>query len=362
MMGHHAIVRVGNRAPAKCGRPNLSKWCCALFAMVIGSLSLSAENGEAGTPYQNMPRIAPPGVQIDHYLKVPASARGPSIDPAKGYRTQDLGRGLYMITDNMYQSMLLVFESGVVLIDAPPSYATHIAAAIAEVTPLPITHMIYSHSHIDHIGGASGIPGEPIVIAQRETKRLLEEANDAHRPIPNVVFDQQYTLRVGTQVLQLSYHGYGHAPGNIYIYAPAQQVLMVVDVISPGWMPYRSLSLSRDIPGLFRQVDEIAKMPFNTLVGGHVARVGNRNDVLMQAQYMRDLSAAAKQSLNYTSFGFVVDPADHENPWALADNYMDRATIGCVNTMTDKWATRLAGFDAYIWEHCIAMEESQRAD
>jgi hypothetical protein len=30
--------------------------------------------------------------------------------------------------------------------------------------------------------------------------------------------------------------------------------------------------------------------------------------------------------------------------------------------MTDKWETRLAGFDAYIWEHCIAMEESLRAD
>jgi hypothetical protein len=30
--------------------------------------------------------------------------------------------------------------------------------------------------------------------------------------------------------------------------------------------------------------------------------------------------------------------------------------------MTDKWATRLAGFDAYVWEHCIEMEESLRAD
>jgi hypothetical protein len=30
--------------------------------------------------------------------------------------------------------------------------------------------------------------------------------------------------------------------------------------------------------------------------------------------------------------------------------------------MSDKWAGRLAGFDAYIWEHCIAMEESLRAD
>jgi hypothetical protein len=113
---------------------------------------------------------------------------------------------------------------------------------------------------------------------------------------------------------------------------------------------------------LFRQVDEIAKMPFNTLVGGHVARIGDRQDVLVQAQYMHDLAAAARQSLRDTSFGFTVDPLDHANPWAVADNYMDRATIECVNTMTDKWANRLAAFDAYIWDHCFAMEESLRAD
>ena len=103
-------------------------------------------------------------------------------------------------------------------------------------------------------------------------------------------------------------------------------------------------------------------MPFDTFVGGHVSRVGDRHDVLVQAQYLHDLAAAAKKSLGDTNFGFTVDPADGTNPWALADNYMDRVTIECVNTMTDKWETRLAGFDAYIWEHCIAMEESLRAD
>lgn len=334
----------------------------ALLAMLAGTAAWSAAPGEAGLPYPNMPRIAPPGIQIDHYLPVPATARGPRIDPARGYRTQDLGNGLYFVTDNMYQSLFLVYENGVVVIDAPPTYAIHIPAAIAEVTSLPITHLIYSHSHIDHIGGASGMPGHPIIIAQRETKRLLDEAHDPNRPSPTVVFDTQYTLRVGSQVLQLSYHGYGHSPGNITICAPAQQVLMVVDVVLPGWMLYRSLSLSRDIPGLFRQVDEIAKMPFQTFVGGHVARVGDRKDVLVQQEYLHDLSTAATTSLSVTNFGFVVDPADRSNPWALADSYMDRATIGCVNAMTDKWAKRLAGFDAFIWEHCIAIEESLRAD
>ncbi len=63
-----------------------------------------------------------------------------------------LGDGLYMITDNAYQSMFLVYEDGVVVVDAPPPFAQHTRSAIAEVTNKPITHVISSHSHIDHIG------------------------------------------------------------------------------------------------------------------------------------------------------------------------------------------------------------------
>jgi len=81
----------------------------------------SREQGSAGEPYPLMPSIAPIGVRIGKYMDVPASAQGPPIDPAKGYRVQDLGSGLYMITDNTYQSMVLVYDRGVVVIDAPPS-------------------------------------------------------------------------------------------------------------------------------------------------------------------------------------------------------------------------------------------------
>src|SRR6266702_4072710 len=56
--------------------------------------------GAPGDPYSNMPEIAPLGVRIGHHLDVPEASKGPAIDPAKGYRIQDLGQGLYMVTDN----------------------------------------------------------------------------------------------------------------------------------------------------------------------------------------------------------------------------------------------------------------------
>jgi hypothetical protein len=62
------------------------------------------------------------------------SAQGLVIDPAKGFRLQDLGSGLHMVADNAYQSMLLVYDSGAVVIDAPPTYLAHNPQAIAEVS------------------------------------------------------------------------------------------------------------------------------------------------------------------------------------------------------------------------------------
>src|SRR6478672_4347248 len=319
--------------------------------------------GTPGVPYANMPAIAPIGVSVDKYLDVPDSAKGPSVDQVKGYRTQKLGDGLYMITDGAYQSMFMTYEDGVVVVDAPPSYASHIPAAIAEVTNKPITHLVYSHYHVDHIAGAMSLGARPIIIAQKETNRILARDNDPNRPLATVTFDDQYRLSVGSQVLELSYHGNAHAPGNIFIYAPKQRTLMVVDVVFPGWMPWRRLAVAQDIPEVFLQVKEISHWDFDTFVGGHVARTGTHADVATQLAFMEDLKAAAEEALKATKPGEGLDPVDRiNNPWAGFDNYIDRVALACVNTLAPKWSTKLAAYDVYIWDQCFAMEQSLRID
>jgi glyoxylase-like metal-dependent hydrolase (beta-lactamase superfamily II) len=321
-----------------------------------------SEPGAVGADYPLMPSIAPIGVRTAKYLDVPASAQGPEIDAAKGYRLQDFGDGLYMVTDNAYQSMFLVYERGVVVIDAPPGYAARLPQALREVTDKPVTHLIYSHSHADHIGGAKNLGGNPVVIAHEETLRLLKRAADPNRPLPTVTFSDKYTLRVGKKVLELSYHGNAHEPGNIFIYAPAQKVLMVVDVVFPGWMPWRRFAVAQDIPGYFAQVEEIRTMDWETIVGGHVARTGTRRDVDVQAEFNRDVKQAAGAALAATKPGVGLNPLDISNPWAGFDNYIDRVAGQCVNALAPKWSGRLAAFDVYIWDQCYAMEQSLRIE
>lgn len=337
---------------------------CIFTLSVVSVVAQEPRAGAAGRPYANMPLIAPIGERIEKYITVNESAKGPAVDPKKGYRIQELGKGLYMITDNAYQSMFMVYETGVVVVDAPPPFQQHILKAIAEVTDKPITHMIYSHSHIDHIGGTKSLnlnKGIPI-IAQEETRRLLLRANDTNRPVPTITFKDKYVLRVGSQTLELSYPGNAHEPGNILIYAPAQKTLMVVDVIFPGWMPWRRFALAQDIPGYFSLVEQINKMGWNILIPGHVQRVGTHADVALQLEFMNDLRNTARKALASTKMGEGLNVSYGENAWAVFDDYIDRVVIQCVNELTPKWSTKLAAFDVFIWDQCYAMEQSLRID
>jgi glyoxylase-like metal-dependent hydrolase (beta-lactamase superfamily II) len=201
-----------------------------------------------------------------------------------------------------------------------------------------------------------------VIIAHGETYRLLKEANDPNRPLPTVTFEDELKIEIGSEVLELSYQGLGHSPGNIFIAAPKQRTLMVVDVVFPGWMPWRRLALAQNVAGYFDQVESIDKWDFDTFVGGHVGRAGTRADVAMQLAFINDLKAAAQRALQTTTPGDGLNPLDRGNPWAIYDHFIDRVAVSCVNELTPKWSTKLAAFDVYIWDQCYAMEQSLRID
>ncbi|KAH8896569.1 Metallo-hydrolase/oxidoreductase, partial [Thozetella sp. PMI_491] len=205
-----------------------------------------------------------------------------------GYRVESFGGGAYMVTENQYNSLFFVSTQGVIVVDAPPTTAHKILYAIGNITSKPITHFIYSHAHSDHAGGAY-LFGKATRIAHAHTKELLTAVPSPNQPLPDIIFHDKYTLRVGNQTLELSYKGPNHEPGNIFIYAPKQKVLMLVDVVFPGWAPFAYLAQAQDIPGFIEAHDQILEYDFDHFVGGHLTRSGNRTDVLVQRDYIKDL-------------------------------------------------------------------------
>jgi hypothetical protein len=66
------------------------------------------------------------------------------------------------------------------------------------------------------------------------------------------------------------------------MYAPAQHVAVLVDVIFPGWAPFTELGVADFVPGLITAHDVLLTFDFDVLVAGHVAQLGTKHDVLQQ--------------------------------------------------------------------------------
>ena len=136
--------------------------------------------------------------------QIPEKAKGPAI-PSKDYLVEKIRDDLYWVTDGVYDTMFLVSDEGVIAADAPPSLGENYIKAIREVTDKPIRYAVYSHSHIDHIGAAENIyPDNVTIVAQEETAKLLKIANDSNRPIPTIMFKDNYNLTLGNQTLEVT--------------------------------------------------------------------------------------------------------------------------------------------------------------
>jgi len=256
---------------------------------------------------------------INATIQLPEAAKGPPI-PAKGYLVQQIGDGLYWLTDGAYQTMFMVTAKGVVAVDAPAELQR--AKSVAK--------------------NASMVP-----------------------PIPTVTFIKNHTLQIGNQSLKLDYYGVNHSPGNIFIYAPKQKVLMLVDVIFPGWVPFPYLAIAKDTAGFIKAHDiALNNYDFDTLVGGHLTRLGTRNDAIVQREFVSDLEKAAAQANQQVSFGEIAKQVGggQPNPWLIFSKYIDAVGENCVNSMLPKWENRLGGAQQFMSTHCFTMAQSGRID
>lgn len=63
-----------------------------------------------------------------------------------------------------------------------------------------------------------------------------------------------------------------------------------MDVVFPGRVPFAYLAESQNIPGWLEAPARALGYPF---IGGHLTRLGSRDDVAVQQEYVADLKAAA---------------------------------------------------------------------
>jgi glyoxylase-like metal-dependent hydrolase (beta-lactamase superfamily II) len=314
------------------------------LALLFAIVALPATS--AGEPVHWPPQLL---------ARVPEAARGPALPEGQGWLLEEIRGGLYWLTDGHYQMMFLVTDAGVVVMDAPASLAGVIPAAIASVTDQPVTHLVYSHFHKDHIGAAHVLPAGISIVAHNATALMLEAAADPNRPLPTASFDDRDSLRVGGREIRLHYPGPNHDVGNIIIHVPHARTAMIVDVVWPGWVPFHSVGVADHIPGIFTAMDALLAMDFDTLVGGHANRMGTPRDVEVQREYLLDVRAAAEQAYAEVDLDALIARFGWEHRWHIFDVYFEQMSAYCNDAVVPKWIDRLGDANRFTRPNCLAV-------
>ena len=196
----------------------------------------------------------------------------PGVHVAQGFDFADIG---FVSTDE-----------GIVAIDAGTTEETARAAlqALRRVTSRPISHVILTHAHWDHIGGLSALrDSNPQVIAQAAFDEELRIVNGTGVPFryffgatgsrhrydvrPDHLVRQPETLTVGgTRFILYPAHG-GETADALLIHVPDRGVLFVGD----AFMPYLGAPFVREgsAEGLFEVTALIRSLQPRVLVHGH---------------------------------------------------------------------------------------------
>ena len=156
-------------------------------------------------------------------------------------------------------------------------------------------------------------------------------------------------------------HGPNYSPDNIYIHFPDHDTLMLVDVILPGWVPYDSFNVNEDVPGSLAVPSTAMAFPWTHFIGGHMGRLGTRDDVAMYQQYVTDLIDNIKIALG------AVDPTPFfirygNNSWAAVKTFQAAQVAFATAPVIKKYTGVLAAADVYTDSTAFHILESIRLD
>jgi glyoxylase-like metal-dependent hydrolase (beta-lactamase superfamily II) len=181
----------------------------------------------------------------------------------------------------------VITPAGVVVIDAlgSPALAERLMLEIRKLTSLPVTHVIITHYHADHIYGLQVFRKQGArIIAHRsaleylnsETARQrLETSRTELAPwvdgqtvlVPaDEWIDGDMTLTVGGVPFQIKHVGPSHTPEDLVVYLPTEKVLFAGDLVFRNRIPFVGQA---DSGRWIQALDALLTFDATTIVPGH---------------------------------------------------------------------------------------------
>ena len=209
----------------------------------------------------------------------------------------------------------VITPAGVVVIDAlgSPALAVRLLAEIKKVTPIPVTHVLVTHYHADHIYGLQTMKAAGAKILAHEAARVylnsdtarlrLEASRQELAPWVNeetvlVAADEwisnDRSITIGGVTFEIKRVGPSHTPEDIAIYLPKEKVLFAGDLVFRSRIPYVGQADSRH---WILALDQLLAFDTQVIVPGHGAIIRQaRNDMQLTRNYLEYLRSKMAQA------------------------------------------------------------------
>jgi cyclase len=207
---------------------------------------------------------------------------------------------------------VLVTATGVVVVDTKnPGWGRPLLDKIKTITDKPVTMIINTHTHGDHVSGNVEFPASVDVVAHENTKANMEAmrpasfvAQPAGGPPPNIftrnngtgmakrTFKDSMTIGTGADRIELHYFGRAHTNGDAMVFFPAARAFHMADVFATKGMPGMDSNNGGTGVGyaatLTKAADFADKANVQTIINGHHATTTTRADLREFIQYIGD--------------------------------------------------------------------------
>ena len=126
---------------------------------------------------------------------------------------------------------LIVGDDGALLVDTGNTVeqGAEVRASAEELTGVPVTHVVLTHDHHDHVGGLDGVraSGEVAVVAHENLTSV-----EVTRALAVAV-----SLDLGSQRVEIINFGSAHTDSDVVIFVPTASTVFVGDLLEEGADP-----------------------------------------------------------------------------------------------------------------------------
>ena len=175
-------------------------------------------------------------------------------EPPKVIEVEQLEDNLFVLRGGGGNTAVFVTETGVVVVDSKnPGWGPPLLAQVAALTSNPITVLINTHSHHDHVSGNVAFSGTVDFVAHEVTKANMEVmraysgrteppanvfADAAGHGLPTRTFRDRMSLGDGIDRVDLYHFGPGHTGGDTWVVFPSLGTLHSGDIFPGKNLPF----------------------------------------------------------------------------------------------------------------------------